>query len=912
MIEKPNASPNNFGSIEDLLFGSAQPGYRARHTDDARVLRELKGSLRPIVDRELLSDLEYLDQNAIRTIYSIAHRANERDPELAKYLWEQRGYEYKYITQIGETELAVADFTAPTVTQLALISQDASREMEAGRKVLIHCGAGLGRTGTALAAVHMALSKDYNVDNCISYVREKYNEQAVEGAYQKLALRNFAKKLQTDEVNLELASGNPELIKNAFVKCLEVDMEDKASEILRGIEIDVNSVLQGASLKAKDNGLNLAITTGNIALAEHAIAVGANVNGLDKQGVSLFSKALVLDDQQLIAAFYSNPNFDVNETDINGKSNFDYAVTQEDKELIKQLVIRGANPEGLLSKEELTRCFASAVRLGNFDGIKNLLQAEYSLYDTPIDGKSVIDYATNKEDLALYIALLSVKPDFDDGDRELGRQIIEDNLVKNPDLFKSLISQGVDLRTFGVEYGSPSGDGKGVAKTEVIESWLKEAIQYNNTRYIKNISDYEPSVKYLTNIGVSYLTSAILSSQGRNYLPIKMAEYGFFGHAGMEMVDANKDLDLAILLQEPAYVGKYLRTAESNINDSFIKAIQSENTDIFKLFLKSGKVNINQTSSDGHYIPLIEAVKIIKQNYDILSLILDEIELNIAVKDPASNKTPLMIAVENVAPAVMRKLVSKGSEVDEVTAASSALIIAARDDHPAMARLLLDELGANPNIRSAINKTALMSTHNEEIMHMLIIKGAEFNANDANDMIKNKSEDRVYKLLKLFALNRSSEESKDIIDGVLQNSKRLTLKDQLYSAVNHSHNKSELFGYIKKKTQDINSKKVNYSLLPPPPAKLLQNKKTQLPKKINHTDAFSNHNPFGEDPFDFLPPAAIENGGKVKAKTNKKVTDGVFPSDPFGDLPNPKESHREKIQSEKKLAAQNDPLDREI
>jgi hypothetical protein len=54
---------------------------------------------------------------------------------------------------ILDANLTVRDFTTPTYKQMANIHQRIENEADAGRNVLIHCGAGGGRTGTVLASL---------------------------------------------------------------------------------------------------------------------------------------------------------------------------------------------------------------------------------------------------------------------------------------------------------------------------------------------------------------------------------------------------------------------------------------------------------------------------------------------------------------------------------------------------------------------------------------------------------------------------------------------------------------------------------------------------------------------------------------------------------------------------------------
>lgn len=54
------------------------------------------------------------------------------------------------------TDYEIKDFTAPSVKTLVNIRAFVDRQHQAGRDVMIHCGFGVGRTGTALAALVLA------------------------------------------------------------------------------------------------------------------------------------------------------------------------------------------------------------------------------------------------------------------------------------------------------------------------------------------------------------------------------------------------------------------------------------------------------------------------------------------------------------------------------------------------------------------------------------------------------------------------------------------------------------------------------------------------------------------------------------------------------------------------------------
>lgn len=73
--------------------------------------------------------------------------------------------------QIQAVHLPVPDFTAPSLDQLDQAVHSIDAFLDQGQKVGVHCGAGLGRTGTVLAAY--LVSKGASAREAIGQVRAK-------------------------------------------------------------------------------------------------------------------------------------------------------------------------------------------------------------------------------------------------------------------------------------------------------------------------------------------------------------------------------------------------------------------------------------------------------------------------------------------------------------------------------------------------------------------------------------------------------------------------------------------------------------------------------------------------------------------------------------------------------------------
>ena len=115
---------------------------------------EIAGMGRPVA---IVADLEFLKDNSIESIVSLT------ELPLHKTLIEEFGFEYKHIP--------IPDFSTPTQEQIEEFVTFVNNLLSSKKKIVVHCEAGIGRTGTMLACY--LVSKGYNAENAISEVRKR-------------------------------------------------------------------------------------------------------------------------------------------------------------------------------------------------------------------------------------------------------------------------------------------------------------------------------------------------------------------------------------------------------------------------------------------------------------------------------------------------------------------------------------------------------------------------------------------------------------------------------------------------------------------------------------------------------------------------------------------------------------------
>ncbi len=141
---------------------------------------KLAGMARPGSRNPIEEDLDALEGLGIKILVSLVQTLPMTEEQL-----QQRGIELLH--------LPVADFTAPTQAQLHTYNKKAQAAVDAGRPVCVHCGAGMGRTGTFLAS-HFVYD-GFTAENAILEIR-RLRPGSIETTDQEKAIWDYAISIQ--------------------------------------------------------------------------------------------------------------------------------------------------------------------------------------------------------------------------------------------------------------------------------------------------------------------------------------------------------------------------------------------------------------------------------------------------------------------------------------------------------------------------------------------------------------------------------------------------------------------------------------------------------------------------------------------------------------------------------------------
>ena len=126
-------------------------------------------------------DFEFLKGEGFEAIVSLT------EFPLSEALTEEFGFRVKHIP--------VRDFEAPTLEQIEDFIAFAVSVRSEGKKLVVHCEAGIGRTGTVLACY--LVSKGYNAPDAIQEVRKK-RPGSIETIEQEEVVLRFEGKNERD------------------------------------------------------------------------------------------------------------------------------------------------------------------------------------------------------------------------------------------------------------------------------------------------------------------------------------------------------------------------------------------------------------------------------------------------------------------------------------------------------------------------------------------------------------------------------------------------------------------------------------------------------------------------------------------------------------------------------------------
>ncbi len=671
--------PNNYRVLEGgewstltgKLAGSSQPGYGSSRSKDAAILSRLRNKEtmeQAGVDKLLIENLQAFYAAGVRTMYSLSSAGSDRNPELVQYLCQNLFDEdTNCVTAIDGVNIEIEDFHAPSADQLSVIADDVTSRLAKGENLVIFCGAGIGRTGTVLAAIDMQVTGEYDVEKSIANVRKAYYGSAVETSSQRLALKQFSQDAKVKKfIDVGLKDGaSAEDINKALKFAIELNRGVKVKKLLdKGASFEQ---AVGTNFADQTKALQFLIKNKMLTEAMNMVKLGANINIRDEDGTSLLELLIKEKELILIEKLCEYPALDLNSKNRNYQSPIEQAKGND--AIVKTLVFKGAALTDItLPTEQIKQYWQDAINTGNFIAIKNLYE-----FNSLLANSESLQNIFDKGDQKLFLSVVTLG-NASSQDIEKAVSILAS--IDDPKIIEEMIFQGVNFNTLRNQDGNFPLDCQKHFTPEKLKIYLKQAIDDGNFKAINNLNKIDSSIKDLLIDDVLAVDYAVQCKN--NDLAIEMVKSGF-GIPAIMVTKSNAPLDNAL---------------------SFAVTLNNSQQYTQNL-INSGANAQTVTKSEGKniLIRMIEAGKL----EDIKALNLYQLGIN---QPDLSGSTALMVAVKKGYVELVDTLLSNYVDSNaKDNFGVSATAMAVRMKKPVILGKLLNAWGANLNEITDTGKT---------------------------------------------------------------------------------------------------------------------------------------------------------------------------------------------------------------